>query len=115
MKAWHNCSSRNMRRTWPFSFLVLMLSLALMSCLKEADFVPKPEKALDKTLFDHAAYSLEHSKFDVAQITFQTLINTYPDSGYAVLARWILQHDPRLDCHTPANMYFSKVLSPCND
>jgi hypothetical protein len=88
-----------MRRTWPVTFSVLMLSLALVSCINEAAYAPKPAKVLDRVLFNRAADALDQGKFDVARITFQTLINTYPDSGYAAMAQWILESDPRLDCH----------------
>jgi outer membrane protein assembly factor BamD len=41
----------------------------------------------DKVLFDRAMDALQHRKFDVARLTFQTLINTYPDSEYIARAK----------------------------
>jgi outer membrane protein assembly factor BamD len=39
-------------------------------------------KQPDKVLFDRAMDELKHNKFDVARLTFQTMINTYPDSEF---------------------------------
>jgi outer membrane protein assembly factor BamD len=44
-------------------------------------------KQPDKVLFDRAMDALKHNKFDVARITLQTLINTYPDSEYIARAK----------------------------
>src|SRR5438270_6263428 len=44
-------------------------------------------KQPDKVLFDRAMDALNHSKFDTARITLQTLINTYPDSEYIARAK----------------------------
>jgi len=44
-------------------------------------------KQPDKVLFDRAMDALKHNKYDVARITLQTLINTYPDSEYIARAK----------------------------
>src|SRR5438270_2275951 len=44
-------------------------------------------KQPDKVLFDRAMDALKRNKFDVARITLQTLINTYPDSEYIARAK----------------------------
>jgi len=44
-------------------------------------------KQPDKELFDRAINDLEHSKFTVARLTLQTLMNTYPDSEYLAKAK----------------------------
>ena len=44
-------------------------------------------KQPDKVLFDRAMDAMRHNKFDVARITLQTLINTYPDSEYIARAK----------------------------
>lgn len=44
-------------------------------------------KQPDKVLFDRAMDALKHSRYDVARITLQTLINTYPDSEYIARAK----------------------------
>ena len=44
-------------------------------------------KQPDKILFDRAMDAMKHNKFDVARLTLQTLINTYPDSEYVARAK----------------------------
>jgi outer membrane protein assembly factor BamD len=44
-------------------------------------------KQPDKVLFDRAMDAMKHNKFDVARLTLQTLINTYPDSEYIARAK----------------------------
>ena len=39
-------------------------------------------KQPDKVLFDRAMEAMKKGKYDVARITLQTLINTYPDSEF---------------------------------
>ena len=44
-------------------------------------------KQPDKVLFDRSMDALKHNRFDVARMTLQTLINTYPDSEYIARAK----------------------------
>ncbi|MDR3748640.1 MAG: outer membrane protein assembly factor BamD [Acidobacteriota bacterium] len=44
-------------------------------------------KQPDKVLYDRAMDAMEHHKYDVARLTLQTLINTYPDSEYVARAK----------------------------
>jgi len=44
-------------------------------------------KQPDKVLFDRAMDAMKHGKYDVARVTLQTLINTYPDSEYIARAK----------------------------
>jgi outer membrane protein assembly factor BamD len=44
-------------------------------------------KQPDKVLFDRAMVAMKERKYDVARITLQTLINTYPDSEYVARAK----------------------------
>src|SRR6201997_5064898 len=44
-------------------------------------------KQPDKVLFDKAMDAMRHNRFDVARLTLQTLINTYPDSEYVARAK----------------------------
>ena len=44
-------------------------------------------KQPDKVLFDRAQDALKHGKYDVARLSLQTLINTYPDSEYIARAK----------------------------
>jgi outer membrane protein assembly factor BamD len=44
-------------------------------------------KQPDKVLFDKAMDAMKHNRYDVARMTLQTLINTYPDSEYIARAK----------------------------
>jgi len=44
-------------------------------------------KQPDKVLFDRAMDAMKHNRFDVARISLQTLINTYPDSEFIARAK----------------------------
>lgn len=50
-------------------------------------------------------YALKASRFDVAAITFQTLINTYPDSEYSAMAKSAFEDNLHLaECAPPPDM-----------
>jgi outer membrane protein assembly factor BamD len=44
-------------------------------------------KQPDKVLFDRAMDAMKHNRFDVARLSLETLINTYPDSEYVARAK----------------------------
>ncbi|HEU5450915.1 MAG TPA: outer membrane protein assembly factor BamD [Terriglobales bacterium] len=44
-------------------------------------------KQPDKVLFDRAMDAMKHNHYDVARMTLQTLINTYPDSEFLARAK----------------------------
>jgi outer membrane protein assembly factor BamD len=44
-------------------------------------------KQPDKVLFDRAMDAVKHNRYDLARLTLQTLINTYPDSEYIARAK----------------------------
>jgi outer membrane protein assembly factor BamD len=44
-------------------------------------------KQPDKVLFDRAMDAMKHNKYDIARLSLQTLINTYPDSEYIARAK----------------------------
>ncbi len=44
-------------------------------------------KQPDKVLFDRALDAMSHRKYDVARLSLQTLINTYPESEYVARAK----------------------------
>jgi len=59
---------------------------------KKAKKNPNPianvdSKQPDKVLFDRAEDAMKHGKYDVARLSLQTLINTYPDSEYIARAK----------------------------
>jgi len=49
----------------------------------------------DRVLFDKAMSAVQQKHFSVANLTFQTLVNSYPDSQYADRAKLTLQ-DPKI-------------------
>ena len=54
-------------------------------------------KQPDKVLFDRAMDAMKHNRFDVARMTLQVLINTYPDSEFIARAKLAeLSYDPFL-------------------
>jgi outer membrane protein assembly factor BamD len=73
----------------------IILLLALLLALTAACTNKKVQNPLanvgskqpDKVLFDRAMDALKHNRFDVARMTLQTLINTYPDSEYIARAK----------------------------
>jgi len=82
---------RRMRRTLR---IISVLLCGLTACLKW----PAPEvssKQPDKVLFNRAMSALEQDRFAVANLTLQTLVDTYPDSEYDSKAEQLLE-DPRI-------------------
>ena len=85
--AWH------LKRRTVGIVVIAALFCVMTACVKEPREVSP--KQPDKGLFEHALSAIEHSRFDVAHITLQTLVNTYPNSKYASKARRLLA-DPRI-------------------
>ena len=73
------------------SLLVFTLALVIISagCKNKTQnpIANVDSKQPDKVLFDRAMDALKHNKFDVARLTLQTLINTYPDSEFIARAK----------------------------
>jgi outer membrane protein assembly factor BamD len=67
---------------------VLILGLAACSNKRvQNPMADLDSKQPDKVLFDNAMEALKKNKFDVARLSLQTLINTYPDSEYIARAK----------------------------
>jgi outer membrane protein assembly factor BamD len=78
-----------MRRTLT-TVLLIVLALGLAACSNKRVQNPMGDldsKQPDKVLFDNAMEALKKNKFDVARLSLQTLINTYPDSEYIARAK----------------------------
>jgi outer membrane protein assembly factor BamD len=78
-----------MRRNLILGVLVFVLAFAL-GCTNKKISNPLANvgsKQPDKVLFDRAMDALKHNRFDVARMTLQTLINTYPDSEFIARAK----------------------------
>ena len=70
---------------------LLGVSLAItVACTNKKSVNPLANigsKQPDKVLFDKAMEAMKHNRFDVARMTLQTLINTYPDSEFIARAK----------------------------
>ena len=78
-----------MRRNLILSFLALVLVIAVGCTNKKVNnpLANVGSKQPDKVLFDRAMDAMKHNRFDVARMTLQTLINTYPDSEFIARAK----------------------------
>jgi outer membrane protein assembly factor BamD len=78
-----------MRRKSIFVLLGLLLAFTV-ACTNKKSVNPLANvgsKQPDKVLFDRAMDAMKHNRFDVARMTLQTLINTYPDSEFIARAK----------------------------
>ncbi|MGA9353882.1 MAG: outer membrane protein assembly factor BamD [Terriglobales bacterium] len=70
--------------------LVIAAVLLAVGCTNKKSTNPLSNvgsKQPDKVLFDRSMDAMKHNHFDVARMTLQTLINTYPDSEYVARAK----------------------------
>ena len=67
--------------------LLLLLTVACTNKKSVNPLANVGSKQPDKVLFDKAMDAMRHNKFDVARLTLQTLINTYPDSEFIARAK----------------------------
>ncbi len=73
-----------------FTAALSMLLLITAACTNKKSVNPLANvgsKQPDKVLFDKAMDAMKHNRFDVARMTLQTLINTYPDSEFIARAK----------------------------
>jgi outer membrane protein assembly factor BamD len=76
------------RLTAFISLCVLLFSFAACTNKRVNNPIAQVDsKQPDKILYDRAMDALKHNKYDVARLTLQTLINTYPDSEYVARAK----------------------------
>src|SRR6185312_11974047 len=78
-----------MSRRIPVILLLGVLALAVGCTNKKVNnpLSNVGSKQPDKFLFARAMVAMKHNRFDVARITLQTLINTYPDSEFIARAK----------------------------
>jgi outer membrane protein assembly factor BamD len=77
------------RRFSLIAVLALLLALTV-ACSNKKSVNPLANvgsKQPDKVLFDKAMDAMKHNRFDVARMTLQTLIITYPDSEFIARAK----------------------------
>src|SRR6266481_4708936 len=79
------------------SSLVFALFFLLISCHGkkvatkiDTNIPPSPLNEPDKVLFEKAMKDMQKSRFTVARLSLQTLINTYPDSEFLPQAKYAL-------------------------
>jgi outer membrane protein assembly factor BamD len=66
---------------------VLVLATACINKKVTNPIANVDSKQPDKILFDRAMEAMKHNRYDVARLTMQTLINTYPDSEFVARAK----------------------------
>jgi len=79
-----------MLRRFTATLVFLLLALLTAGCTNKKVKNPIAQvdsKQPDKVLFDRAMDAMKHEKYDVARLSLQTLINTYPDSEYIARAK----------------------------
>src|SRR6266699_2854779 len=78
-----------MSRRIPVVILLCVLALAVGCTNKKVSnpLANVGSKQPDKVLFDRAMDAMKHNRFDVARLTLDTMINTYPDSEYIARAK----------------------------
>jgi outer membrane protein assembly factor BamD len=78
-----------LRRLLTLCGVVVLLAFAIACTNKKVQnpLANLGSKQPDKVLFDRAMDAMKHNKFDVARLSLQTLINTYPDSEYVARAK----------------------------
>jgi outer membrane protein assembly factor BamD len=75
--------------TW-LAAIVAVLILAGCAAKKTPTAKPDADKdsaEADKLLYERALKDIQHSRFETARLSLQTLINTYPDSEYLAKAK----------------------------
>jgi outer membrane protein assembly factor BamD len=78
-----------MLRRMPGMLLLLVLAVTVACTNKKVSnpIANVDSKQPDKVLFDRAMDAMKHNRYDVARLSLQTLINTYPDSEYIARAK----------------------------
>src|SRR5438128_1826777 len=78
---------KNLRFAAPLLAVAVFLSACGLKRHKYANPITKDTQQPDKVLFDKAINDIEHSRFEVARLTLQTMINTYDTSEYLAKAK----------------------------
>src|SRR5437868_6487335 len=79
-------------KNWLHRFLALAVLCAVLSSCgfkrkKYGNPITKDTQQPDKVLFDKAISDMERSRYEVARLTLQTLMNTYDTSEYLAKAK----------------------------
>ncbi len=78
-----------MSRRIPLMLLLGVLAVTAACTNKKVNnpLADVSSKQPDKVLFDRAMDAMKHNRFDVARLSLETLINTYPDSEFIARAK----------------------------
>jgi outer membrane protein assembly factor BamD len=77
-----------MSRSWVALLLLVLSSWGCFFGGKRAEVVtPQGEAEPDKILYEKGLKDVEKGRYEVARLTLQTLLNTYPDSDYKEKAK----------------------------
>jgi outer membrane protein assembly factor BamD len=79
--------SRTLNNLTVLAAMVVLLSSCGIRRHKYADPITKNTEQPDKVLFDRAINDIEHSRYEIARLTLQTLINTYDSSEFLAKAK----------------------------
>ncbi len=79
----------NRTRRYLPCLVALLLLVGLAGCRrhKHADLDLSDSAEPDKILYDRSVEDIQNKRYDVARLTLQTLLNTYPDSDYLAQAK----------------------------
>jgi outer membrane protein assembly factor BamD (BamD/ComL family) len=78
--------------------LVLVIPLLCLPACSDQNEHELRSRNHDQILFERASIAVQQKQFSVANLNFQTLVNTYPQSEYAHRARQMLQDSPIARC-----------------
>lgn len=75
-----------------YGMTALLAAVLFTGCAAQKTAAPKPNSndqsaEADKVLYERAMNDLKHNRFELARLSMQTLINTYPDSEYLAKAK----------------------------
>src|SRR5579863_886181 len=76
-----------------YTWLAAILAVAMLAgCAGKKTATAKQDASkdsaeADKILYERALNDIQHSRFETARLSLQTLINTYPDSEYLAKAK----------------------------
>src|SRR6516165_7032869 len=76
-----------LRHTTALAALVFLMSACGLRRHPYENPITKDTQQPDKVLFDKAIHDIEHSRYEIARLTLNTLINTYDTSEYLAKAK----------------------------
>lgn len=87
MKVRHSAVSRFFRSSAALAALAFLMASCGLKRHPYENPISKDTQQPDKVLFDKAVHDMEHSRYEIARLTLQTLINTYDSSEYLAKAK----------------------------